>query len=113
MKIRRAITVNGNGVIVEPIRVRTATILIGHLTRHIRITPIRRYGILSILGFLDTTVRTTDIIEATTPITDTILTRMSIGGITVAVGMSHSRGAPTPTEAIGEVKTDAHEVHGA
>jgi hypothetical protein len=88
-------------------------ILIGHLTRHIRITPIRRYGTLSILGFLDTTVHITDITEATTRITDTIPTRIFIGGITVAVGMLHSRGVPTPTEVIGEVKADVHEVHEA
>ena len=113
MKIRRAITVNGNGVIVGPIRIRTATIPIGRLTRRIRITPIRRYGIPSTPGFLDTTVRITDITEATILITDTTLTRMSIDGIMVAVGMLHSRGAPTPTEATGEVKIDAHEVHGA
>ena len=113
MQIRKAITANGNGVIVEPIRIRTGTIPITrHLTRHILITPIRRYGIPSTLGFLDTTVRITDITEATTLITDTIRTRMSIGGITVAVGMPHSRGVPTPTEVIGAVKADVHEVHG-
>ena len=113
MKIRKAITAGGNGVIVGPIRIRTAMIPIRYLTRRIRITPIRRYGILFILGFLDTTVRITDITEATIPTTDTILTRMSIGGITVAVGMFHSHGVPTATAVIGEVKTDVLEVHGA
>jgi len=112
MKIQQAITADGNGVIVGPIRIRPATRLIGHLTRRILITPIRRYGILSILGFLDTTVRITDITEATIPITDTILTRMSIGGITVAVGMFHSRGVPIPIEATGEVKVNVHGIHG-
>lgn len=113
LKIQKAITADGNGVIVGPIRIRPATIpIIGHLTRLILITPIRRYGIHSTLGFLDTTVRITDITEATTPIMDTILTRMSIGGITVAVGMFRSHGVPTLTEAIGEVKADVHEVHG-
>lgn len=114
MQIRKAITADGNGVIVEPIRIRTDTIpIIRHLTRRIPITPIRRYGPPSTLGFLDTTVRTTDIIEVTTLITDTIPTRMSIDGITVAVGTFHSRGVPTPTEVIGAVKADVHEVHGA
>lgn len=113
MKIRRAITVNGNGVIVEPIRIPTGTIPITrHLTRRILITPIRRYGPPSTLGFLDTTVHITDITEATTHITDTTRTRMSIGGITVAVGMLHFHGVPTLTEATGEVKADVHEVHG-
>ncbi len=112
VKIRKAITANGNGVIVGPIRIRLATILIGHLTRRILITPIRRYGIRSTLGFLDTTVRITDITAATTPTTDTIPTRMSIDGTTVAVGMFHSRGVLTLTEAIGEVKADVHGIHG-
>jgi len=111
-KIQKAITANGNGVIVGPIRIHPATILIGHLTRRILITPIRRYGIRSTLGFLDTTVRITDIIAATTPTTDTIRTRMFIGGTTVAVGMSRSRGVPPLTEAIGEVKADVHGIYG-
>ena len=113
LKIQKAITADGNGVIVGPIRIRPATIpIIGHRTRRILITPIRRYGIRSTLGFLDTTVRITDIIAATTPTTDTIRTRMFIGGTTVAVGMSRSRGVPTLTEAIGEVKADVHGIHG-
>ena len=113
LKIQKAITADGNGVIVGPIRIRPATIpIIGHLTHRILITPIRRCGIRSTLGFLDTTVRITDITEATTPIMDTIRTRMSIGGITVAVGMFRSHGVLTPTEATGEVKVNVHGIHG-
>lgn len=113
LKIQKAITADGNGVIVGPIRIRPATIpIIGHRTRRILITPIHRYGIRSILGFPDTTVHPTDITEATIPLMDTIRTRMSIGGITVAVGMSRSRGVPIPTEATGEVKIDVYGVHG-
>ena len=102
----------GNRVIVGPIHIRPATMLIGHLTRRILITSIRRYGILSTLGFLDTTVRITDITEATIRILDTILTQMSTSDTTAAVGMFHARGVPTPTEAIGEVKANVRGIHG-
>ena len=113
LEIRKAITADRNGVIVGPIRIRPAMIpIIGHLTRRILITLIRRYGIRSTLGFLDTTVRITDLIEVTIRIMGTLLTRMSIGGITVAVGMFHSRGVLTLTEVRGEVKADVHGVHG-
>ena len=114
MTIRTAITDDANPPIARGTPPLTGTIpIIGHLTRPTGIRRIRRCSTTPILGSLAITVHTMDIIAATLHITDTILTRMSIGGITVAVGMSHSHGAPIPTEATGEVKTDAHGALGA
>lgn len=116
MKTRKAITDDGSLPTATGTSLPIGTILIGHPMHRIRITGIHQYFIIRTLGSLATTVHTMDTTAATIRITDTIEAtppiRMSIDGITAAVGMFRSRGVLILTETIGEVKTDVHEVHG-
>ena len=116
-KHRKVITDDGGRLITRGTPPLTDTTPIGHLTRRIRIMRIHRRGIIRIRGsMVDSMLRTIDITEATTRIMGTIeatlLTRMFIDGITAAVGIPRFHGIRTPTEVIGEVKIDVHEVHG-
>ena len=117
LKHRKVTTDDGSRPITRGTPPLTGTTPIGHLTRRIRIMRIHQHGIIPIRGFMvDSMLRTIGITEATIRIMGTIeatiLTQMFIDGITAAVGMPRSRGVRTPTEVIGEVKIDVHEVHG-
>ena len=116
-KHRKVITDDGSQPITSGTPPLTDTTPIGHLTPRIRIMRIHQRGIIRIRGsMVDSMLRTIGITEATIHTMGTIeattLTRMFIDGITAAVGMPRSRGVRPPTEVIGEVKIDVHEVHG-
>ena len=114
LKIRKAITDDGSLPIARDILPLIGTIDIGDLTCRIRIMRIRRYCIIPIRGFMDSTRRTTDITEATIRIMDIIeviiRTQMSIGVIAVETTIPRSHGVPT-IEGVGVVKVDVHGAH--
>ena len=108
-RIRKAITDDGNVVIVPLTLLHIGIIPIGCLTDRICPTHIRRFGIIRIVHFMDTAGITRPI-PATMEVIIPIGT--SIGGITVGVGIHRFRGALTK-KAIYGLKIDVREVHAA
>ena len=108
-RTRMAITDDGNGVIAPRTLLRIGTIPIGCLTRRIRITHIRRFGIIRIVHFMGTAGIITGI---TRRITVIIRIETSIDGITVGVGIPRFHGARIK-EAGSNVTNGLREVHAA
>ena len=111
-KIRKAITDDGNGVIGPRTLSLIGTIPIGPLTSRIRITHIRRFGIIRIVPFIDTATITVTMRRPTVTIEVIILIETSIVGITVGVGIRRFHGGLTK-KAIYGLKTGVRGVHAA
>ena len=112
-RIQKAITDDGNVVIGPRILLRIGIIPIGCLMDRIRITHIRRFGIIRIAHFMDTAGIITVITRPITATTAVIIRiETSIGGITVGVGIPRFHGALTK-KAIYGLKIDVREVHAA
>lgn len=113
MRIRKAITDDGSGVIGRRTLPPIGMIPIGCLMDRIRITHTHRFGIIRIVHFTDiadTIMDTVRRIIATIAVI--ILTETSTGGITVGVGIHRFRGGHTK-KAIYGLKIGVREVHAA
>ena len=112
-KIRKGITGDGNVVIVPRTPSLIGTTPIGHLTSRIRITHIRRFGIIRIVLFTDTGIIMVTM-RRITAITEVIIRIGTfIVGITVEeVGIHHFHGGLTK-KAIYGLKIGVREVHAA
>ena len=113
-RIQKAITDDGNAVIGPLTLLPIGIIPIGCLTDRIRITHIRRFGIIRIAHFMDTAGIITVITRPITVTMEVIIPiETSISGIiTVGVGIHRFHGALTK-KAIYGLKIDVREVHAA
>ena len=112
-RIRKAITDDGNVVIGPLTPLPIGIIPIGCLTDRIRITHIRRFGIIRIVHFMDTADIITVIARRITVTMEVIIPiETSTDGITVVADIHRFHGVLTK-KAIYGLKIDVRGVHAA
>lgn len=111
-KILKGITDDGNVVIVPRTPSLIGTTPIGPLTLRIRITHIRRFGIIRIVHFIDTAIMVT-MRRITATIGGIILIETSTVGITVEEAGIHRFHGGLTKKAIYGLKIGVREVHAA
>lgn len=109
--IRKGITGDGNVVIVPRTPSLIGTTPIGPLTLRIRITHIRRFGIIRIVHFIDTDIIMVTMRRITATIEVIILIETFIVGITAEADIHPFHGG-RPKKVIYDLEIGVREVHG-